>query len=291
MVDLPPPPSDAPVATPSRKRSRKPWIVGIAALVVAGIAAFALTRGGGGDAGGAESSPTAPAAPNAPTNLRASAGAFEVRLSWQPGSGEGSATDGYEIIRNGVTVERAKADATSWVDGDVVPHEIYAYQVIAVSADDLRRGASVRATTKSAPAGTAPLAGVFNVKLHPTSHSGFSSFHDKDSTAGWRFVPQCKDPPCDTQVRDFNIKGFSATLRQTLGTYDGSVSTTGLVHCGSASVSATFTIEIHVSRAEAINDAWKVTKFTGTMSQYSPAQFGCVSSSARFDVTGTLQGT
>ena len=57
MVDLPPPPSDAPVATPSRKRSRKPWIVGIAALVVAGIAAFALTRGGGGDAGGAESSP------------------------------------------------------------------------------------------------------------------------------------------------------------------------------------------------------------------------------------------
>ena len=186
---------------------------------------------------------------------------------------------------------RAGAAATSWIDHKVVPHEIYDYQVIAVSADGVRAGATARAQTASAPAGTAALAGVFNATLHPTSHSGFSRFSDKDWTAGWRFVPQCKQAPCDTQLRDFHVKGFSITLDQAGGTYTGSVTASGWTHCGSAAVSSTFTVDIHLTQADAVNEMWKATKFTGTMTQYASAQFGCVLSSARYDVAGTLANT
>jgi hypothetical protein len=211
-------------------------------------------------------------------------------LTWSASAGEGSPVDRYEVLsrRQGRGPRRRRRDVVDRPQGGA---EIYDYQLIAVSADGVRAGATARAQTASAPAGTAALAGVFNATLHPTSHSGFSRFSDKDWTAGWRFVPQCKQAPCDTQLRDFHVKGFSITLDQAGGTYTGSVTASGWTHCGSAAVSSTFTVDIHLTQADAVNEMWKATKFTGTMTQYASAQFGCVLSSARYDVAGTLANT
>jgi hypothetical protein len=132
------------------------------------------------------------------------------------------------------------------------------HTVTAVGADEQRTAASVWVATKTAPPGTAAPTGTFNVHLHNTSHSGFSSFGNANVNDGWRFLPQCNEPPCNTQSRNMNTKKMVVLLKQKGGSYSGSASVPGLV-----------------------------TKFSGTMSQYASAQLGCTSSSASFTVTGT----
>jgi hypothetical protein len=282
-VPLPPPP-------PAKRR--RLVIVGVVALLVlsAGAIAIAAAGGdGGGASGGSTAAPTSPSPslqpPAAVASLRASAGAFQVQLSWKAGT-DGAAAIRYDIQRDSKNV--GFTDGTSWVDSHVVPGQKYAYQVIAVSADGLRSPAKVTTTTKDAPPGTAALMGVFNVKLHPTSHSGLSSFNDKDSNAGWRFVPTCKQPPCDTGLKDLHWKDFRMTLTRREGTYTGSTSVSGIVSCSGRGVSTTMSVTIKTTKADAVRDDWRVTAFTGTMTQYSSSQLGCVSSSVHWNVTGTL---
>lgn len=284
-----------PVALPSQPtppRGGKRWLVValVALLAVAGTATAVALAGGSDAPSDAAASPSATPLPqpNPPAGLKASAGAFKVKLTWRPGDGDGPVADRYDIVRGSKTVGHADGDATSFLDDTVVPNEVYDYEVIAVSTEGTRLGASVRAETPGAPAGTAALAGVFNVKAHPTSHSGFSSFSEKDFTVGWRFVPTCKGPPCDTQVRDLGRKEFLIELQQAAGAYHGTVSISGLVSCSGHDTSSSVTVAIHATRADTVGGTWKVTKFSGTMSQYTSSQLGCTTSSARFDVTGSL---
>ena len=260
-------------------------------LVLGGIAAAVALSGGSDAPAGdpsASPSPSGPLQPNPPADLKASAGAFKVKLTWRTGTGDGAPADHYDIMRGARIVGRADGDATLFLDDTAQPKQSYDYQVIAISAEGTRLGDSVSAETPGAPPGTATLAGVFNVKVHPTSHSGFSSFDEKDRTAGWRFVPSCKQPPCDTQLRDLGLKDFQIQLNRTEGTYTGTASVSGLVSCGGHDVSTSITVTIHATQADAVGEGWRITKFTGTMSQYSSSQLGCTSSSARFDVTATL---
>ena len=296
MGQLPPPPSDIPAALPSQPtppRGGKRWLVValVALLAVAGTATTVALAGGSNapsdDASGAPSPAPLPQ-PNPPADLQASAGAFRVKLTWRAGDGDGVPADRYDIVRESTTVGHADGDATSFLDDTAAPNEVYDYEVIAVSAEGTRLGASVRTETPGAPPGTAALVGVFNVKVHPTSHSGFSSFSEKDFTVGWRFVPACKEPPCDTQVRDLGRKQFLIKLQQTGGAYQGTVSISGLVSCSGHDTSSSVSVAIHATRADTVGGTWKVTKFSGTMSQYTSSQLGCTTSSARFDVTGSL---
>jgi hypothetical protein len=281
-----------PTPPPSTSGGKRWLIIGLAVLLLIGGIAAAVALAGGSDTptGGQTSSPSAsgPVQPNPPGQLKASAGAFRVKLTWRPGTGDGAPADHYDIMRGAKIVGHADGDATSFLDDTVVPKQIYDYQVIAISVEGARLGATVRTQTPGAPPGTATLAGVFNVKVHPTSHSGFSSFDEKDRSAGWRFVPSCKQPPCDTQLRDLGLKEFQIQLKRTEGTYTGSESVSGLVSCNGHDVSTSITVTIHATRADAVGEGWRITKFTGTMSQYSSSQLGCTSSSARFDVTGSL---
>jgi len=261
-------------------------IAGVSLLVVLVVAAVAIAAAGGAD--DSASSPTAspsPQPPAAASDLRANAGAFQVKLTWQAGT-DGAPAVRYDIQRDTEIV--GHTDRTSWVDTRVTPGQRYAYQVIALSQDGLRRSTAVRTTTKTAPPGTAGLEGVFNVKLHPTSHYGLSSFQDKDTTAGWRFVPACRQPPCDTKMNDLHWKALTLTLDQTGGRYHGSASISGVVSCSGHSVSATYTLTITATKADAVKDGWRVTAFTGELTQYASAQLGCVSSSVHYGVQGTL---
>jgi len=297
---LPPPPSDAPGPLPSPPTAsgttpgggRRWLILGLVLLPVIGGIAVAVARSGGSDTTAdepsASPSPSGPVQPNPPEDLTASAGAFKVKLTWRAGTAEGAPADHYDIMRGAKIIGHADGDATSFLDDTAQPKQSYDYQVIAISAEGTRLGDSVSAETPGAPPGTATLAGVFNVKVHPTSHTGFSSFDEKDRTAGWRFVPSCKQPPCDTQLRDLGFKDFLIQLKRTGGTYTGSESVPGLVSCNGHDVTTSITVTIHATQADAVGEGWRITKFTGTMSQYSSSQLGCTSSSARFDVTGTL---
>ena len=258
-------------------------------VILAGAAAAALVRSGDEDPAAASVGPPVtptPAPPNAPVNLHAAAGAFQVKLTWHAGNGDGSATDRYDIERNGQVVGHADDVVTSWLDEDVLPGQAYAYQVIAVSAEGGRARASVDVKTKSAPPATAALIGTFDVKVHATSHSGFSTFGRERYRSGWRFQPGCDRPPCDTQLRDIHEKDFIVTLNQTEGTYQGSDSAS-FGSCNGHTVSSTFTVTLHVTRAGEVHGEWRVTKISGTMSQYAAAQLGCVSTSATFEFVGT----
>jgi hypothetical protein len=141
--------------------------------------------------------------------------------------------------------------------------------------------------TKSAPPGTAALVGTFNVHLHNTSHSGFASFTQTNISNGWRFVPLCDRPPCDTQLRNINFKSFIVKLKQNGGSYTGSASSKGFSTCQGHDVTSNFTVTIHVTAAGAVNGNWQVTKFAGTFSQSASAQLGCTSTSASFTVAGS----
>ena len=307
MDELPPPPSEpqnlpaSPVAAPSpaiapgpspSPRRRLPIIlivVGALILVLGGVGAVIAANGGdsaspSSPAASAPSPTTAP--PSTPTNLQAAAGAFQVKLRWHPGT-EGAPVTRYDIRRNGDLVAQAKASASSYTDTTAVPGVRYTYTVTAVGADEQRAVASVKVTTKKAPPGTAALVGTFNVHLHNTSHSGFSSFGNTDFNNGWRFLPQCKDPPCNTQLRNIQIKKMTLMLKQDGGSYTGSTTIAGLVTCQGHDVTTSLTVTIHATRAGAVHDVWQITKFAGTMSQSASAQLGCTSSSASFTVTGT----
>ncbi len=209
-----------------------------------------------------------------------------MKLRWHPGT-EGAPVTRYDIRRNGDLVAQAKASASSYTDTTAVPGARYKYTVTAVGADQQRAVASVDVTTKKAPPGTAALAGTFNVHLHNTSHSGFSSFGNPDFNNGWRFQPQCKDPPCNTQLRNIQTKKMTVMLKQDGGSYTGSTTIAGLVTCQGHDVTTSLTVTIHATQAGAVRDTWQITKFAGTMSQSASAQLGCTSSSASFTVTGT----
>jgi hypothetical protein len=299
MDALPPPPGEqqpssstqtqelpsSPSAPPRRSRRWPIVLVIVGAVIVVAVAVSATTNGSWDSASPAAAAPTV-APPSPPSNLHAVAGAFQVKLTWREPA-DTSPISRFEIRRNGNYVGQTKGSATSFTDTDAVPGTHYKYSVTAVGADEQHGTISMSVTTKKAPAGTAALVGTFNVRLHNTSHSGFSSFGSTNITNGWRFLPRCKEPPCNTQLRNINTKKMVVTLKQNGGSYSGSTSVAGLVTCQGHDVTASITVKIHATQAGAVHDTWQVTKFSGTMSQYASAQLGCTSSSASFTVTGT----
>ena len=58
--------------------------------------------------------------------------------------------------------------------------------------------------------------------------------------------------------------------------YHGTVSVSGIVTCGGADVTSTFTVGLHATDAGAVRDRWVVTKVQGTMTQSESAQLGCI---------------
>ena len=147
MDPLPPPPSDSPGPLPSQPTApgatpgggRRWLILGLVVVLVTGGIAAAVALSGGSDttAGEPSASPslTGPLQPNPPADLKASAGAFKVKLTWRTGIGEGAPADHYDILRGAKVVGHAEGDATSFLDDTAQPKQSYDYQVIAISAE------------------------------------------------------------------------------------------------------------------------------------------------------------
>jgi hypothetical protein len=264
----------------------------LATLLVVAIAAAGLVLTRGGDDGGGGGGLDGPgivvvARPARPTNLRAKAGAFAVRLSWEPGTGpvEG---ERYTINRDGRFVDEVRA--TRFADEDVLPGTAYRYEVVAIADDDSESaGASVKARTGEAPPATARLEGVFNVRFAETNRFGYaSSTGSLLRTLGFRFRPDCDEGPCDTSLTGMRFKGFEMDLSKNGGTYRGSVSFRGFGRCGSTPTTSSFSITVEPDEARGVDGDWQVTGITGSLSQRAAAQLGCVSAGADFTFTGRL---
>jgi hypothetical protein len=284
----PQPPAVPPPPESRTRGGRRIWMIaaGVVLVLVVAAAAVALTSGGDDQASAATSpASVTPQAPAAAADVHAKPGSFTVKLTWSAGT-DGAPAASYDIQRDTKIV--GHTTETSWVDDDVIPEQKYTYQVIAVTADGQRLATAIDTHTQFAPAATAALDGTFNVRLHPTSHYGLSSFDEKDTTAGWTFSPTCKEGPCDTKLADLHLKRFAMMLDRTGGKYHGSASVSGFVRCGSQSTPSTFTLHITVTKADAVKDGWRVTAFTGELDQYEAAQLGCVSSGIHMTVSGKL---
>src|SRR5438093_7159588 len=207
MTSIPPPPDQpspsfappgaAPPPGPSSRTTIIAILVSVAVIATIGTVVALANSDGGDDAASRSASAVATAGVAPIEVLTAHTSAFRVTLAWTPG--QGPAAVRYVVSRNGTVATTLDATATSWVDDHVLPESTYSYAVQAVGPDGTNATTHVIAKTKSAPLGTAPLRGVFNVHLHATSHYGFSDFGAENGNVGWRFTPTCSKGPCDTK--------------------------------------------------------------------------------------------
>ena len=293
MASIPPPPDqqtqpmappDAPAGPgPSARTTVIAILVSVA--VIATIGTLVALANSGGEASPSPSAATGVAAAN---GLIAHETSSRVTLTWTVG--QGTPPVRYLISRNGSSATILEGTATKWVDPHVLPETRYSYAVQAVGPDGTKATTHVIAHTKSAPLGTAPLRGVFDVHIHATSHFGFSNFGTENGNLGWRFSPTCKSGPCDTKLTDLHQKDFKLTLDRNVTSYDGNVTVHGLVRCGKAPVASSITVAVRVTDAGVVHGHWVATKIEGTMKQFESQQLGCVASGASFDLQGKVVG-
>jgi hypothetical protein len=296
MSSIPPPP-DPPTQAftpPAEPRptgpSSKTTIIAIlvSVAVIATIGTVVALANSAGDQASPSPGTTMPSGVAPIDVLTAHPSPFRVKLTWT--SGEGPAALHYVVSRNGRVATTLDATTTSWVDKDVLPESRYSYAVQAIGPDGTKVTNHVIAKTMSAPLGTAPLKGVFNVHLHATSHFGFSSFGAEGGNVGWRFTPTCANGPCDTKLADLHQKDFRLTLGRNGTSYHGTLTVHGLVRCGGTPVASNITVTVRVTDAGVFHRAWVATRIEGTMDQSSSQQLGCVASGASFDLSGKIAG-
>jgi len=286
------PPSDQP-PPPGRGRGRILLIIGLAVVLLAGAAGAVALVAGGGDGKTAATTPPASSSPSAtpltliaPSDLTVEASVFSVTLTWAQLPG-GSDIDGYTLTRGGDQLADVVAPATTYTDDTVVPGKTYTYELVARGSGLVTDPISATAETPIPSLDSARVEGDFNVKVSLESETGFTSYPDH-LTLGWHFKPKCDEGPCNVTWTDLNEGSFKATLTRKKATYSGSDKGDFGGMCGSANVESTLTIEFHVAKAKAINGEWRASKLVGTLVDFSPSQFGCVSATANLNIVLTL---
>ena len=285
-----PSPPPAPSSGGPKKRARIPWYAIV--IVVVGVALIAgtvyeVTRPGtGGPAATATAvSPSVSTVAGAAA-LKAKPGAFQVRLFWK--HADGDAPETFRIFRNGDMVGQVGGSDRSYLDTSAAPETRYTYTVDGIAQDgSLSPKAVVHTKTTGAPLGMARLQGVFNIKLHITSSSGVSGMND-NTTAGWRFTPDCSGGPCATAFRDIHWAQMQADLKQDGASYSGDFTVSGALTCQGTNTTSSMHLSVHVTDARTLKDEWRATKIEGTMTLSDAAQFGCSTASITYSVAGAL---
>lgn len=270
--EAPPAPAPPPPDQPGRS-VRVPVLVLVSALllVIGGtIAALVGNSGGSGGAGAA-----GPIPPNPPTASRARAAAFAVSLAWEAPTG-GQAVSGYRVLRDDVPPQTVSK--TAYRDTSVLPGRHYTYTIESIGARNLlSTPVLIDVRTKVPPLSAARVGGPFVIHYRATSVSG-ATLTTKTPRGGWRFKPNCARRACDAAWQDLGYRDLRATAARSGASYH--VHATGFAgfYCGSKSdhQDSTIEIQLHVTAAHAVDDAWRATKLAGTMSQASGGVSGCV---------------
>jgi hypothetical protein len=272
----PPEPSN-----PGRPRWRTLVPVLIVGIVVGGIgvgaALVSLWRDT--DPGGQATSEAIPLPPGA---LSAEAGRFEVTLTW---SSPGSPVQGYRVYRNDMFRATVTAPATSYVD-DAVPNQAYEYEVEAYQGSRTSDPASIAVHTDRAPLKLARLEGTFRVKAKVVSSSGYERY--RAPRMSWVLRPKFAEGACDVVWRLLRFKGVRTGLNRAGLSYRGHDSGEMNVSCGETPSVSDITVTIRVTRARAMLNEWRVSRFVGTLTHTESSQGGCVTSSATLSVRANL---
>jgi hypothetical protein len=253
------------------RAARRAATIGIAAL-----AAVALATGCGGSSSGSAGSPssssTAPPLPPPPAGFKLKQVGVTVHLRWKMPGGAGAT--GFKITRGGVMLDTLTG--TSFVDTNVTPGRRYVYRVISIDGAGQSRPALAQIKVSKPPLTAARLSGLYNVTARTTSDSGFAHLTGH-ATFAWTFTPSCSAGPCNVHWVDNG--GFSGQATRSGTSY--SLSFTGFmgVTCNGTHAQSTATAHFRVTKAEAVDGHWKVTRIRGTLDVETPAQLGCVSSS------------
>jgi hypothetical protein len=285
--------SPVPPVPPGGRRRRWAFRAAIIAGVLAvAVVAVVLVDGrskGKSQVASSISSPSpAPVAPT-PMKLKATAEPFKVALTWREGSDGTVNVSRYTISRDGHVLHSTSDGGLRYVDTTALPSQRYRYTVQAVGTDGtLGEVARVSVRTPKAPLSVARLKGVFNMKFHITSSYGVNGFDDK--TEGWRFSPGCARGACSTRLRDIHWQRFSTDLHRSGGSYVGALTMTDYVVCGGTPDTSSISINLHITKAKALSNAWRATAVRGTMTVSGPAQLGCTSHRIEYSVTGTMPG-
>lgn len=291
-----PSPIPAPVPSGEGRRSKKGLFIGgglgVVALAVVIILVVTQLGGGkdvGGTSGGATGlTPSASAEPLTLAGLKADAGKWDpdpgswsVTLTWNAPEGD---LDHYEIRRNGKKLDTS-VSATKFEDGDVEPETTYRYDVVAVdTSGTASKPATTRVKTGKLPTEDGRLDGQYIVKLHVVS----SSLGLKGGAIVFVFDADCREGPCDAT---WALKGEpgEGELSRSGASYQGHASTPLFIRsCHGSAIPESVDVKIRVTTAHFVRNAWRATKFEGTINEYASSS-GCVSAHNTFSISGTLK--
>jgi hypothetical protein len=293
------PPPD--MVAPGRSGPKLLLVVALAILVVGGATGvYLVAKGGGGNkaapgvtspSGSGAQSPSSSVSPTpppllAPVTVTSSMDGLAVTLSWSEPTG-GATVERFTVYRNSNYLDSVVAPTTTYTDETSIPGKTYTYEVKAVAGGAESESATLLVSTPVPPLSDAHLQGDFNVSPKLVSKFGFTSY-STDFTLGWRFKAKCDSGPCNVIWTDLSFKDFKDTLIRKKDNYSGSDSGKFNVTCGSTAITSVLTIDMHVTKAKAIDGEWRATKLSGTLTSDQTAQLGCVTSQAVLSITVTL---
>lgn len=286
-----------PVPPGEDRRSRKGLFIGgglglVALAVVIILIATQLgggkDEGGAGDGGGTGPAPSVSAEPLTLAGLKADAGkwnadpgSWSVTLTWDAPEGD---IDHYEVRRNGKKLDTS-VTTTEFEDREVEPETTYRYDVVAVdSAGTASNPATTHVKTGKLPTEDGRLEGQYIVKLHVVS----SSLGFKGGAIVFILDSDCREGPCDAT---WALKGHpgEGNLGRSGASYEGHASTPLFIRsCHGSAIPESVDVKIRVTTAHFVRNAWRATKFEGTINEYASSS-GCVSAHNTFSISGTLK--
>src|SRR5439155_26256569 len=130
----------------------------------------------------------------------------------------GTKVNTYSVFRDGTIVTTVTAPTTTYTDTNVSPGRAYTYEVDAQSGKTISGKVSVQVTTPVPKLTDGRLAGVFNLKAHVISSSGFASLNS-NITLGWRLTPKCSSGACNVGWAEIGQNSFKGTFKRNKGSY------------------------------------------------------------------------
>jgi hypothetical protein len=240
------------------------------------------------DAGGGDSSvtSTAPARLLPPEGLSGIAKGFSVVLTWSAPS-DSAKVVGYEVMRNGDLIESLGPGETTLTDFDVRPGRSYSYEVRSLGVVQASEPATADVEIRVPPLSAARLAGDFDVETRLVEKSGYSKF--EPFSFGWRFRPKCDEGACNVVWRDVGDRHVHAVLKHNRRDYVGDYEGVFIIACEGSRSTSSVHVSLEVGKARPVGGEWRVTSFSGRLSNSEAPQFGCVSSHAILSVKGRLR--
>jgi len=221
-----------------------------------------------------------------PTGLEATATTSSVALSWSDPS-SGAAPTRYEIWQNGVAIGSAGGHAGSYQVTGLDPDTAYHYQVQAIGGSGDSARSSVLTESTLAPAlSAAQIVGDWTVQFQVVtadSHDAWFTQEGKTWQTQWTFSTDCTGSGSCTGTLSggvYGSNGFAnADLFRSGDEYVADANVDNIEFCDYSfygteyPTSDEITIQVQVTRAHAVGQAWTATAWDGTftmLSEYSP---------------------